>query len=274
MQNLLTVRKTKKKYDYINLGSSYSYFAFQTQIDGIKGLNLAFSPQSLYYDLKMLEEYIEAIKENGKIFVVLCPFVFCVDNYNDEEINVRYFKILNGKSIVNYSPLKFRYSHYFSIVLLVKSAFFAKLRTKKFKRPNILKIDRFNLAKERVENWKKQFSINSFEDEINEKMTGVFRKNIERLNIIVEVIKKRGNKAYIIIPPITAELKSCLSDKALNNYLYNNIKKCNLHDAVIIDYLCDERLVKDENFLNADQLNKTGSELFLKELFKDLGKLK
>lgn len=259
-------------YQYANTGSSYSFYAFDYGSIGVKGLNLSFVPQTLYYDYMLLKKNILKLEKGAKVFIGVCPFVFCVDNYKNFLHNFRYYKIISNEEIFGFSPICFFLKYYFPLFFNPKRIKYVFKDLSSDVQNDCVETycDQKEAAALRVSAWKKEFDVNDFEDlsQINETLNLNFQKNIIRLNCIIKLVKDNNCEPIIVIPPVTDELKKLVSKKALENYLYSNLRKANIDNVKIFDYFDSAFFGESKLFINSDMLNKQGRKLFTENIIE------
>ena len=62
--------------EIINIGSSYSKYAYDYSEFSINGFNLAIQPESLSYDFKILKQYSKNLKEGCIVLINIPNLVF------------------------------------------------------------------------------------------------------------------------------------------------------------------------------------------------------
>ena len=97
-----SLRSMPENCQVINTGSTPSFKAFDYSLWNIKGFNLGFQPQPLFYDFETLKKYNERIVKGAKILIGIEEFKFFVDAYADEASDHKYYLWLDKEQIRTY----------------------------------------------------------------------------------------------------------------------------------------------------------------------------
>ncbi|MCI7643435.1 MAG: hypothetical protein MST10_03640, partial [Lentisphaeria bacterium] len=92
-----------KKIEVCNLGSSMGKFSFDYSQTEMHGANFASSPQSLFYDFKLLRRNLKFLKPRAWVLIPICPFSFIRTPYPAGEHYVKYYPVLAPEDIPDYS---------------------------------------------------------------------------------------------------------------------------------------------------------------------------
>lgn len=265
-----------KQLSVINLGSSYARFGFDYEQADSKGCNFAIQPQSLSYDYKILKQYKDYMAFGCKVLIILPVFAFSFLDYSNDRSNTKYYYFLKKEYINNYSPIKYLFR--------VKLPLFSSIWNLYFilKNPvekNYFDCDTYcssrgeaqNEAIKRINEWKKQFKLKDVItiDSIKH-LQEEFQKTQKLVREMIDYCIYNGWKPIIIIPPVSKELNSCISEEVVNALLYENIEKVNEKQIPVLDYLYDSRFQDYRLYSNADFLNKAGRKIFTHTVLKDI----
>lgn len=261
---------SERNFDIINLGSSSAVYAFDYSDTGAKAFNWALRPQYLQDGFKVLKNFFSILRHNGIILIPLGPFSGLQPKSGSNKANDRYFHILAPELIDNYSEVaKRRQYPLFALPIQSLKRLLKDVRKKNIK---ICKTtEEFESdAKEWIIGWLKEFSISDLDAPISEQNKVSMT---ERINTFVEIInfcKIRSLKPVIIMPPMHPTLASKFSTTFRNNYIYNVVYNFTEQGILFLDYIDDNRFLKDTYFHNSFFLNETGAKIFTKQVLEDL----
>lgn len=262
--------------DVVNLGSNSSRFAFSYIDSNLNCMNWAVSPQYLKYDFELLKNYHSFLAEGATVYISLCPFSFFYPNF-PKSYNLKYYTFLNPVSIIDFDEeerikalqLKYNfiekkplYTIKETLKALIK-AFLSFLYNNK--QPDY---SSFNMvASQMMYSWKKQFSINNFEEPLSEQLHDELVDTADTLNNMLQFCKERGFKPIVVIPPIHKSLSSLLPvwwNDALNDF----IRLSNLQETPFYNFASDSRFMDDSFYRTPLYLNKEGARFFTNTLLK------
>lgn len=236
--------KVPLKIEIFNLGSSHGEFSFNYK--NTLGCNLARSSQTLYYDLKVLDNYYSRINNNAICFIPISYFSFSDRKYWLKEDKIRYYRTLNRKLIDDEDKKEFILYKYFPLYISI---------IKRFKKKKNIKegVDRIKGHVKLLKCDKKEISL-------------------EWLEMIIKKLKEKEGRIILITTPFKKEYNDFFSKELLEKEFYINIdkirKKYNLeyydysHRYDIFD--------KEEYFNDSDHLSNEGSKKFMIEINKIL----
>lgn len=232
--------KVSKKIKFFNLGSSHGECAFKYEID--EGCNLARSSQTLYYDLKVLENYFSRIEENSICFLPISYFSFSERKYWLKEDKVRYYRTLDWNLIDEEDKKEAILYKFFPLYMSIKKKFQKKKKIKEG-------VERIRGHVKLLQSVNKTIAINWLEK-------------------IIKKLKKKNARIILITTPLQEEYNSFFSKELLEKEFYSNIKKVtekfNLeyydfsHRSDIFD--------KKDYFSDYDHLSEKGSKIFMSEI--------
>lgn len=271
--HLYEYERLKQGADVLCIGSTPAKNALDfTNIEQIRGYNLAVCPETIYYDFQVLKNYHSFLKPGGIILFVLCPFTFLKDFYRNEfgsksYLNIRYYPILHRAMIDTFS--EDLYHKYVEEPILIDKKAWARLFYDPIS-PNSLKIDNnpqtstesIELCKQRVKSWMREFHMLDLNpNHIPETIEKAIKGNIKIFQDMKDFIEERGYKAYIIIPPFPEEMTSLLPDDLVKHNLIDPVKETGIP---YINFYGVEEWLSRELYYHGFLLNAHGRELFTK----------
>jgi hypothetical protein len=269
--------------EMVNTGSTFALHGFDYKHFEKKGFNFAIAPQPLEYDLKILEKYSCNIAKNAVvIIVVVCPFEFAVDRYEDDERNFVYYFFLDKRKIHNYCKGKEFVIKYFPFALylrhpvtLAKSVVkkligYDKWRTSDNNTPDYVK----HAALSRISGWMNEFNLSNVQDcKPDERLLATFEKTSDTLRRMLDLCIDNKFRPIIINMPACKEESSEFSESVIEEFYNKNVRRANVYNIPVIDYFRDARFHDHSLYMNADCLNDKGREFFAKILIEDLKRL-
>lgn len=107
-----------------------------------------------------------------------------------------------------------------------------------------------------------------YNDEFNQKYFEINRRDFEQL---INYCLEHHWRPVVITIPVISDLEEKLGDEYKQKYLYDNIKKTNLHSVEYIDFSEKEDIKQNTTlFKNSDHLSIKGSIVFSYALMKEL----
>lgn len=268
----------ERNFDVVNLGSSASKWAFCYDNLPIKAMNWAQQPQSLVDDYRLLQNFHSILKKGGNVLIVIMPFS-SLNKKNTVLNTLRYVGTLD------YTLLDLQYRDE-ACALAKNPVAFGKKKTLKQGLKHLLGRDKGDLpyiiterslshtqlsesALQYIRGWKKEFNIIDFDAPLTpENIEGrKYRKEV--LKDIISFCEARSYNPIIVLPPISSQLNECFSDTFKEVYIYSFIRESCPY-VKLLDYMTDERFIKDENFYDSLLLNHSASEEFTRQVLTDL----
>jgi len=265
--------------DICNLGSSSGKFAFSYEGTGLKGENWAVGPQTLSYDFRVLKNYSSYLKEGATVLIPLCPFSGCIKDYEDDEINYKYYSFLHPVSILNYSQntkeksMQFVNTPFQSSPLAAIKRLIKDVPASDSMLLSANSMDEENLEKDAgkwINGWKQQFSITDMNAPVSEQNRDCIAYNTNLLTEMISFCLERNLKPVIVLPPTTKALSSKFSESFRESYIYSIIRNANTHQVPFLNYLDDARFSDNELFFNSFFLNAKGRKVFTQTVLSDL----
>lgn len=260
--------------DVINLGSTSAVCAFDYNGIPLKCFNWALSINPLLGDMAILKNYYSYLKEGASIIIPLCPFSSLAGCYSITED--RYYTLLYPSSIPGYSirrhnqikkEMNFPLFYYPIWNLLTDLKQLIHRKGNRVLSDEEMKDD----ANNRMNNWMKEFSINSFSDPLTLVNLDAINDAAQILNNIIGFCKERNLTPYLLIPPVyhslgllfTPDLKTKVIDQLVNRIEDKSIWFHN--------YMNDPDFCRRKDlFRNSFLLNSKGAKLFTKRVLADL----
>jgi hypothetical protein len=270
--------------EIVNTGSTFSMYGFDYRYFGKRGFNFAIAPQPLSYDLKILEQYKRHIAKGAVVVVVVvCPFGFSVDKYENDESNDKYYFFLDKEKINHYRRSKEFLLRYCPIALALKRPVaLVKLIVKK-----LIGYDKRDTARDenipenvkktaaaRISSWKRQFNLPDVQDcQPSERLRATFEKASDALRKILDLCLENEFRPVVINMPACKEESEAFSDAFIEDFYGESLRRANVYDVPVIDYFRDKRFHDHSLYINADCFNDKGREFFAKIFIEDLKKL-
>ena len=255
--------------DIVNLGSTMAASDFDYDLweqSGVKGFNLASSPQTLYYDLQVLKQYASHIRKGGTVIICLAEYSFLVEKYESDYHNYKYYGYLDSKRILNYSemtadavkkkPAKLdpRLSKQ-ETKRIVKKILCIKSKDKHY--------DIYVHARQIMTGWKHEFGWdNGYSLTIEQKSTIEHTWSI--LQDILTFCKENEFTPVVVIPPFASYLKKIMPENILNECLWKYVDLLRNNGIQIIDFWENSNIQQHKFYENSLCLNEKGRYFFNK----------
>lgn len=271
------LNKSDFDIDICNLGSTSAKYSFDYRNAGMKGENWALESQTLSYDFRVLKNYSSYLKEGAFVLIPLCPFSGCVTDYDNDNINHKYYSFLNPVFILNYSKStkekvsKFIDSPFqcFPIISLIRIIKDIKEVDSRIMDKDQLEID----ATQFITNRKIQFGIDDLDGPVSLQTLESIKFNRNVLSEMIYFCTERKLKPIIILPPASKALTSKLSETFRCSYIYSLIKGINNESVRFLDYFEDNRFKNNDMYFSSFYMNEKGRTVFTQAFLNDLGKL-
>ena len=255
-----------------NLGSSHGLFGFKyDKIQDIRTYNFALSSQPYYYDLQVLEKYIDHFEKNG-VVIILISYFDITRRPDYSAYRSRYYRILPKSSLDSWS--------------LWEDICFNKFPLLSAKM-NILKI----IHDVPVETMSPYYNRTTFMDEDKlhdycidkhkswttpegEKGKIGYDMNISEVSEIIDLCLSHELIPVLVTTPVTDVLNEIYENDI---YFFPTFEKFSRDllekypELVYLDYSRDEYFSKNhEFFVDGDHLNNKGAEEFTKTVIQNL----
>lgn len=261
--------------DVINLGSTAAFHAFDYDALNVRAANFALNAQYLLADYEIIKNYSSHLKPGGT--VILGTSLFSLDGYDVTYFDDRYYTILYPASIWNFSMQRLKKIKnikrdpltYIPLMSLVDEV---KYRLRKPKE-TMTDADMKKNALKWMEMWRKEFSIDSFEDPMTLRNGDLKKQAVEILKDIKAFCAKKGFRFVVVLPPVSVALRKYLTPNLRKMYVETFMREPQLSDIEYKSYIDDSAFDDTTLFMNAYILNKAGAQLFTRRVLTDLGLL-
>lgn len=262
--------------DVCNMGSNSGKYAFDYEGTGLKGENWAVGPQTLSYDFRVLKNYFSYLKDDATVLFPLCPFSGCIKDFEDEDVNRKYYAFLHPILILNYSQKMkdkvmrfvdrpFQHSPFVSVKRLIRD--YPDIETQKeIMDERMMEKDAENWMK----SWKKQFSISDLDAPVFGQNLDCMKYNKRLLREMIQFCLERNLHPVLVLPPVTKILSNKFSETFRENYIYSMVRDIANDQVPFLNYFDDRRFHSLSLYYNAYFLNKKGSRLFTDQVLNDL----
>lgn len=273
----------------VNTGSTPSYKSFDYDYWNIKGVNLGFQPQTLYYDYETLKKYSRNISKGAKICIGVEGFKLFVDAYDDESTDHKYYLWLDGNQIRTYDKNKAWLIRHAPVVLhpeitlndtkrLVKGILIAiNSRLKKGSSDlgqtssTYTEEDDIRWSKKHADSWNKQFGWESGQ-KIRSEQAKTIARNEKRLSDMLDYCIEHGWRPYLIVPPFSQNLTKLLSEDVLQEGLWKPLDRVSKEKNIpLLNYYYDERFADYKLYSDALTFNEAGRRLFNRIVQEQIG---
>ena len=260
--------------DLVNLGSSSAKFAFDYSKYEISAANWACQPQNLGSDFAVIKNYNNFIKENGIVIITLiCPFCGMVIDYHKEFYD-KYHYFLHPILVKHFSEQtlkKVRRIIEYPLLGAPKASMKALVR-KLLCRDRPKYTNAKTDAQNRIDSWKKQFSIENFADPLSIENLKAIEYNTNLLCEIVAFCKECSLKPVLEIMPATKTLKDHIPLDFTQSAFYDMVIKVKERTGIqVLDYYHSPEFESDNLYLDSFLMNEKGRKLFTERVLKDLG---
>lgn len=266
--------------DVANLGSTSSVHAFNYEGIPLKCANWALGHNPLSGDEAILKNYLSYLNPNkSTVIISLCPFSGLAGSYECDDD--RYYALLYPNSINSFNKhrkervvhMKDRPLKYYPLYELLKDI--ARFLSSPFKRNHSRPLSEEELEKDSqhwFNSWKKEFSINSFDNKLSLINRDAINDAIEIEKRLVLFCKERNITPVFVIPPVYHTL-AVLFTKEIKCQLIESItaplKKDNIR---FVNFLEDSDFAYHSDlFTNSFFLNEKGASLFTNKLLREIG---
>jgi len=262
--------------DLCNLGSNSGKYAFNYEETGMKCENWAVGPQTLTYDFKVLKNYFSYLKDGATVLIPVCPFSACIKDFDNEDVNHKYYSFLHPRLILNFSyktkvevmrfvNSPFQHSLLMSVKRLIRDIPYVDTQ-KSISDEHLLELD----ANSWMTSWTNQFLISNLDAPVSDRNLECIQYNTRLLSEMILFCLERNLKPVVILPPVSKALSSKFTEFFRDNYIYSYIQESTQGRVLFLNYFDDSRFSDSDLYFNAYYLNKKGSLLFTTQVLKDL----
>lgn len=268
----------KGKYGKIAFGSSYGLYgiSFPKETDGF---NFCLSGQFFYYTDKMLREYApKCLKPHGTIYLVIADLVFArlgKGLYRPERYPLLLNKDSLGRDYSYFNYIRNRFPLFFNVralMQIVKTLYKGTNNGYDLLKENKLNYEQtLQQARKRCASWCRQFGLkDTLSDEIPLELAKEFMETRTVLTRMIQFCLDNGFNPILVVTPVSKAMNECLSAAFIDKVLFDNIRKANIQNVPLLNYLRDERFQDISLYANnADFLNARGRKLFTNVLLND-----
>jgi hypothetical protein len=264
----------------LTLGDSHERDALT--FDGIqrgKAHNLALGSQSPRYDYNLLQENADALAPGAVVLIPLSIYTLETDFPRFYQniggaYNERYYALMKDKRhIVDYSFEDDLLYNYLAVLTAKENLHYLIDDTDGLANANEL-TDNFVedidvAAKLKAESWIYDVMVDENDVAYRERTV---RENLQCYQEMIDFCQKRGFKPVLLISPNTTQLIELLGTQKMERFFGYTKALCDANpDVLLLDYLQDERFVKDLGyFKDADHLNRRGAQMYTTLVVQDL----
>jgi len=262
----------KFNLDLAVLGSSAVKHGLDFSSFEINAANWAMAPQNTYASFAILKNYHSFIKKNGLVLIMkLCPFGGMPTYYHHNYDKLHYF--LSPVLLRHFSrqTLK-KIQRVIECPLLGAPKYSAKALIKTLlgkDKPKFLnaKTD----AQNRIDGWKKEFSIKDFADPLSEENMRAIELNTNLLCEMAEFCKECLLRPVFGVMPATKTLKDCIPLDFVQRAFYNMMEEVKERTGVqFLDFYRSSEFESEELYMDSFLLNENGRRLFTKRVLREL----
>ena len=255
-----------------NVGNSHGLYSFMWDaVPEIKSANLALSSQPYFYDLKMLEKYIEHFEKNA-VVIILISYFEITRRPDYSPYRCRYYRLLEKEDLDSWSLKDY--------ICLKKIPLFSANQ-------NILKIIHdipveqmspyYNRTSFLEGDELKEYCIKKHKDWTSadrEKGQEGYNQNLNEVSAMIQLCRSHNLKPVLMTTPVTDVLNEIYENDGnffpvFKQFTDELLKK---YDGLeYFDYSKDEYFSKNHKlFMDGDHLNNFGAEEFTKKVVFDL----
>jgi len=258
--------------DLAVLGSSAVKYSLDFSGFKINAANWAMAPQNTASSYAILKNYHSYIKEDGLLLLLLCPFQGMVIDY-PREFYDRYHYFLHPVLVKHFSEQTLKkIRRVIDNPLLSTPKVSVKAVAKMLLGKNKPKChDAKTDAQNRINNWKKQFSIENFADQLSEENLKAIEFNTNLLCEIAKFCKERSLKPVFGIMPATKTLKNHIPLDFMQRAFYYMVEKVKERaGASFLDFYRSSEFENEDLYLDSFLMNEKGRKLFTEKIFKEV----
>ena len=266
-------------YDVIAFGSAYCRYGLDFKDTNVYGYNFGYGSQFFYYTNLMLHQYARTCKKGGVVYIIIADLVFAKLGKGLYGAN-EYIKFLDKRFLKEeYSVKKFvrsRFPVIFNPSLIYRCIKrmlgldavddFTTLENNKLSEEKVKEA-----ADLRCESWCRQFGLrNTVDSDISDELAQTFVQTRQVLTDMIQFCLDNQLKPLLVVTPVSKIMNERISDAFMERVLFSNIKKANVQNIPVLNYLRDNEFEDYRLYHNnADCLNARGRCLFTKKLLTD-----
>ncbi len=230
------------------------------------GFNFALSSQSVQYDKKILEQYIDSFKEDAIVCIPVSYFTFYRGNPT-RATGFRYYYFLDPQYINDFSIKEYLLYRIFPILASGENKFGLLWRNENSNHQPITE-NRYEVYElERAGFKRAEVHYKSIEEGMGEDEELLTRDLYE----MIEICQRNNLRVVLITTPLMPAYSDNFSQEFLVEF-YNHVDEAiQLYDVEYFDYSRDEEFIYEHDFFrDTDHLNSVGSKVFMERLKEDL----
>lgn len=225
----------EEKAQWVNIGSNTGLFGFDWSSAGVRGLNLAGSPQSMRRGFAKVKAHRAEIADGAWIVIPMCPFTSVVPLKYDRRPSGTTHPLLAFDGV-----------------------------------PDAAALGGFRDMLDR--GWKGEFAIRDYADEMSSVNRESYRINVGKFREFFAWCRSEKLRPVVVNPPASRCFDGLFPASFMKAYVYDFIAEVKPADVPFIDYWNADELRADRNFANALFMNRTGRTLFTKRVMADVQK--
>ena len=280
-------RDLERNYEIVNLGSNPALFALR--YDKVKGCNWATGTQGPDMDLAILQLYHSYIRRGGIVLIPVVPFSSCTPylwhykklgtSIDRLHYRARFFKILQDGYIPGtfenenelqqwlQNPLKRNWSVFWYIFNDI-----APDRRMEINEQPLQYLELRRSAQNMMKCWMDEFDLKDLDLPLDEHMESCHEECADKFAEIVDFCKERDLRPFLLLPPMTHELRMMFSEKAAETYIYSFIRRIQKRSRVtLMDYMNNDALSDSSLYFDSLFMNTRGRRVFSERVLADLG---
>lgn len=265
----------KTEIEIANVGSSHGLwgFCYENLEESYTCFNFAMESQSLSYDYRLLEQYIEHFRNGGTLFLTLSYFSFFWDEEKQPDFaakNTRYYRVLKPEYIKNYSIMDDICYHFVPVLGAQEGVLSILVRKSKVKN---IGLENWERTAEELDVWKNAAAAVERHVTSNRNSAGELIRNpneVSALYNIINLCKSKNLHVVLITTPYLLEYNEQVPADCLQDF-HAIIQEVQQETGVkYFNYANDIRFVNDYKlFMNSDHLNRNGAAKFTSILWEE-----
>ena len=261
-----------------NLGSSHGLYGFcYEDFEGqYTCFNFGMSQQRPSYDLKIFQNYRQALQEGAVVFIPISHFsLFGISDESYpgfESKNKRYYKILPKEAVKNYHFDTALYTKYFPVLSAYEDIFRSAIPLQEEESKEWSSMSSYIDLEKNVLMASERYIIAGQLDENGGRIYN--QEEINALYQIIELCKESNVRPILVTAPCLSEYTDAVRQIApdFEKEFYGLLEEIvNRTGVEYYDYSYDERFAHHyELFMDGDHLNKDGAKKFVRILIQDI----
>lgn len=260
------LEKNPQKIEFIFFGTSHSFSGINPTNFKTNSINIANNSQSIYYDLKILDKYLNKLENLKVVFFEINFFTFKynLDKGPEAFRNKYYFQSFDLEpqtdNLTFLDKIRLRHLSNDEILILLKNYYITKNyeNTNGFAQNDIgPKILNDSDIISKFKSFKFEY-VNSNSSEILPLFSTIYKK-----------LKEKNVRVVFVQLPVRKKLCHLINDEINNSAYFSTFESIvQQSNDCFLDYLCDDRF-DDSLFVDSDHLTTNGANIFTKLLLID-----